>query len=354
MPKHLISSRLATVIGLGGLTAVLAVQARAADELVSVKVAAPPAIDGSFEAAWDQAPPLKMTLDKMPYKPDVYPGIAQTEVTLRSLYDAENVYFAVQYKDPTRSLAHLPWVKQADGSWKQMKKPDSTGNENSYSEDKFSIMWDVKARGFSKLGCAIVCHMANGGKIDDVPAASPGRKYTSRPGDTVDLWVWRGIHGNAAAQVDDMFINDNKPADAAFWGRRADESTGGGYVDNVNEAKNGPAFMSAKPDADKPWIADDQKAPFVDTFKPGDSIPSVVVKPFTGSRADVACASKYADGAWTIEFKRKLVTTGDKAAEQDVQFKDLTKSYAFAIAVFDNTQINHLYHGGAPKLNFKP
>lgn len=348
------SSPIVTMAGAGCLVALLASQVSAVEGLVSVKAAAPITIDGTVDAAWEQAPALTLTLDKTPYKPDVYPGITQTEITLRSVYDAENIYFVVQYKDPTRSLAHFPWVKQADGSWKQMKKPDSTGHENTYYEDKFAMIWDIKTKGFTKLGCAVVCHMSEGGKINDIADTSPGRKFTSRPGDTVDLWVWKGVHAGAAGQFDDMFINDNTPPDASEWGRRGDANTGGGYADNVNEAKSGPAFMSAKPDADKPWISDDQKVPFVDTFKAGDSVPAVVVKPETGSRADIACSSKWADGTWTIEFKRKLVTTGDKAAEQDVQFSDLAKAYSFGVAVFDNSQINHLYHGGSPKLTFKP
>jgi hypothetical protein len=235
-----------------------------------------------------------------------------------------------------------------------MQKPDSSGHENTYFEDKFAIIWDIKTKGFAKLGCAVVCHMSVGGKVNGIADSSPGRKYTSKPGETVDLWSWEGVHGNADGQFDDMFINDNTPPDATDWGRRADANSGGGSVDNVNDAKNGPAFMSAKPEADKPWIADDQKIPFVDTFKAGDSIPSQIAKPHTGSQADITCASTWADGMWTIEFKRKLVTTGDKAAEQDVQFSDLTKAYSFGVAVFDNTQVNHMYHGGSPKLTFKP
>lgn len=345
-----ISSR----IGAGCLVAAMASQAAAVEGLVSVKVAAPITVDGTVEAGWEQAPAMKLALDKMPYKSDAYPGITQTEITLRSAYDAENIYFLVQYKDPTKSLARLPWVKQADGTWKQEKKPDSTGHENTFFEDKFAIIWDINAKGFAKLGCAVVCHTSVGGKLNGVADPSPGRKYTAHAGETVDLWSWEGVHAGATGTFDDMFINDNNPPDAAEWGRRGDSNSGGGYVDNVNEAKNGPAFMSGKPDADKPWIADDQKVPFVDTFKPGDSVPSVVAKVHTGSRADIACAAKWADGTWTIEFKRKLVTTGEKAAEQDVQFNDLTKAYPFGVAVFDNTQINHLYHGGAPKLTFKP
>jgi hypothetical protein len=56
---------------------------------------------------------------------------------------------------------------------------------------------------------------------------------------------------------------------------------------------------------------------------------------------------------WTIEIRRKLVTTGEKSESQDVQFDDLSKLYHFGVSVFDNTQINHLFHDDTLILKFK-
>ncbi len=58
-------------------------------------------------------------------------------------------------------------------------------------------------------------------------------------------------------------------------------------------------------------------------------------------------------GVWTLEMKRKLVTTGENADTQDVQFKELDKAYPFGVAVFDNSQINHIFHRGVVNLEFK-
>jgi len=72
-------------------------------------------LDGKADKAWDAAAPLKITLDQLPYEPsNGYPGMKSTEVTIKSLYDDQNVYFLISYKDPTKSLARFPWVKQAD------------------------------------------------------------------------------------------------------------------------------------------------------------------------------------------------------------------------------------------------
>jgi hypothetical protein len=100
------SSHISTLVGC--LAVLVASQAMAVEGVTSVKVAAPIVIDGASEAAWEQAAPMKLTLDKTPYKPEGFAGITQTEITMRSAYDAENVYFLVQYKDPTRSLARFP------------------------------------------------------------------------------------------------------------------------------------------------------------------------------------------------------------------------------------------------------
>ena len=74
---------------------------------------------------------------------------------------------------------------------------------------------------------------------------------------------------------------------------------------------------------------------------------------FDYMKTDLRYISVWKDGKWTLVFKRPLVTTHPKAAEQDVQFSDLKKSYFFAVSAFDNSQINHVYHDGAIELKFK-
>ena len=115
-----------------------------------------------------------------------------------------------------------------------------------------------------------------------------------------------------------------------------------------NKSKTGPAFMnSTYSEKNKYWVLPRTKTKFVDTFKTGDVVPGIVLSPFTGSRADIKAKSHWKDGQWTLEVKRALVTTGDKAEIQDTQFNDLKKAYYFGISVFDNSQINHIYHEGS-------
>jgi hypothetical protein len=46
-----------------------------------------------------------------------------------------------------------------------------------------------------------------------------------------------------------------------------------------------------------------------------------------------------ANKTWTLEIRRQLVT----ADVTDVEFDDLSREYAFGVAVFDNAQIEHSY-----------
>jgi len=322
--------------------------------LTSVKISAPPVIDGKVDEAWAKAQPLSVALNKTPYEPSDYKGIKKASVQIRSLYDGENIYMLLQWEDPTQSLELEPWVKQANGSWKQKKTEDDTGHNNTAYEDKFALFWNINASGFGDKGCAVACHKARGGRLGKFEDKSPGRKYTNKSGETIDMWHWKGVRSGSVGQVDDQYVDDTKdPGQNANWGRKNDVATGGGYKPNVSADKKTPAFMAKNPAEGKYWVLDADKIPFTDSFKPGDMVGSVVDAPFAGSRGDISAKATWANGKWTLEIKRRLVTTGDKVKEQDVQFSDLSKGYDFGVAVFDNSQINHLYHEGAFRLVFK-
>jgi len=320
--------------------------------LESIKAPSAITIDGVAESVWDSAPAVKMKLNKLPYKPNNgYPGIKKTTVEMKSVYDSEYIYFLITYKDPTESMERYPWIKQADGTWKDMVKKDSTGHENTYYEDKFAILWDINADNFAKKGCNAACHRAKDGKIDGKPSKSPARKYT-KEGQTIDMWHWKGVRTNPNGQLDDQYIDSNTDAKKnKGWGRKGDHKTSGGYGYNKKDGQ--PEFISANMTATSPAILDAEKMPIPKGFDKFDRIPNLVTAPFTGSRGDIATVGVWKDGVWTLEMKRKLITTGEKATIQDVQFDDMDKVYPFGIAVFDNTQINHIYHRGVMALEFK-
>src|SRR6266545_3099024 len=95
-----------------------ALEAQQRNLLVSKQTAAPPALDGTLDAAWDAAVPLTVKV----VGGRNLPG-GTTDVTLRSLHAGDSIYFHVQYRDATESMRRGPWIKQADGSWQQAKDP---------------------------------------------------------------------------------------------------------------------------------------------------------------------------------------------------------------------------------------
>lgn len=326
----------------------------AAETLTSAKTSAAPVLDGKAEAAWDSARPLEVVVDKLPYKPDTgYPGMNKTKVSLRAMHDAENLYMLIQYEDTTESLERFPWIKQADGSWKQKANKDSTNHENTFYEDKFAVLWDINARGFKKTGCNAACHMADNGMNEGVKDTAPGRKFTTRPGQTIDMWHWKSVRSWPVGQIDDQFIDDTKdPSKNKNWGRKGDTKTGGGYTNNKTEDGKMPAMMSKSGVSGKYWLQKSDAVEFKDNFKAGDMVPGIMVSPFEGPRGDILAQANYANGMWTIELQRKLKTTGENSDTQDIQFTDMGKSYPFGIAVFDNSQINHIYHDGVLMMKF--
>ena len=324
--------------------------AHAASVLTSVKTDKPILLSGDVDNAWSRAAPLKVLLDNLPYEPNTgYSGMQETTVTMKSLYDAEYIYFLIQYNDPTKSMARFPWVKQKDGTWKQLVKKDSTGHDNTYYEDKIGMFWNINTKGFSNDGCMISCHM------DIEGDTSAGRKFTDNPGETIDMWHVKNVRTSPLGQVDDQFVDSNQdPKVNKGWGRKGDDKTGGGYTNNINKDKTGPAYMNYPPSKEAQYyILPSLKTPFVDIFEPGDVVPGIIIDAFQGPRADIEMRGKWSEGVWTVEMRRKLVTSGENALVQDVQFSDFSKLYNFGIAVFDNSQINHIYHVEPLTLKFK-
>ncbi|RDE25263.1 ethylbenzene dehydrogenase [Motiliproteus coralliicola] len=325
------------------------------DTLESAHTETEISIDGARDKAWDNAKPINIVVDELPYKPNNgYEGMKEAEIEMRSLHDGEYVYFLLRWEDPTLSLERYPWVKQEDGSWKRLVNKDSTGHENTFYEDKMSIFWNIKSKGFKKKGCDKSCHMPeDDGLLDGVKDTSAGRHYTSEAGETIDMWHWKAARTNANFQMDDQYV-DHARQESKEWGRHSDDKTGGGYYYNLEKGRDTPVWMNKTPSAeDLYWVREALKVPFEDKgFKPGDIIGGHVTGPFEGPRADIQARGEWQDGAWIVEIKRKLVTNHENSNTQDIQFNDLDKDYYFGVTVFDNAQINHIHHTKSYKMVF--
>jgi hypothetical protein len=321
-----------------GLAAGLDAQSK--NLLVAKKVTAAPVLDGTLDATWNGAQPLAVKA----LGGKNLPG-GSTEITLRSVYTEDSIYFFMQYKDATESFKRGPWVKQGDGSWLKLKDPaDKGGDNNTYYEDKAGLIWAIKAPTFEAKGCMAACHTGEGKPY--------GNKYLPA-GERADMWHWKSVRTGSVGQIDDQYLDDTRydKEKSPNAGRKTEPKTSGGYVDNVTDDKKAPKF-GRKGNAPAPpyWVLDAEKEPFEDSkYKAGDEVPGIVVAPFGGDRGDISVKQVWKDGTWTVVFWRKLATNSD----YDVQFTDLKKQYTFGVAVFDNAQVRHAYVPAPLKLTFE-
>jgi hypothetical protein len=318
-----------TQTGLGTTTA-----QDAMNTLTSIKAAEAPALDGvGDEAAWADAPVTEVNVRRGA-------NMGETVVQLQSVYTDDMVYFLVKWADPTQSFLRSPWEMQPDGTWAQLKDPEDTGGDNNlWYEDKLAFIWPInEVEDFVEDGCYVACHE---GENEDVKPY--GNKYLENEGEMGDIWHWKSVRN--LNQVHDQYLDSTQYSeDSKEAGRHSDPSDSGGYVNNITEDKTGPAFMPAGDfphDGSPGFILDAEKVPFdASLFQPGDRLPAIIISEFVGDAGDIAAGWVWADGVWTLEFGRKLVT----GSEFDVQFADLTATYYFGVAAFDNAQVRHAYH----------
>jgi len=331
---------LALAIGFAGLLGLASEEADAgiqqAQVLMSKYVSAAPQVDGAAESLWDDVPAVSvLTVGGA--------NAGSHQVSLKSVYSGDRVYFLVQWTDPTQSTMRFPWVKQDDGSWMQLND-GSDHDEIVYYEDKFAFIWNIdnSIAGFNQGGCMVTCHVGEANK-------AYGNKYAPTADGRGDIWHWKGVRSNPVGYADDQYLDGQQwSEDNGSAGRHSDPSDGGGYVNNKNEAGDAPAFAGPNGAGGPYWILNSEKSEFVDTFSAGDEIPGIIVEQPLGDRADISAKGTYGADGWTLEISRALVT----GSEYDVQFDNLGESYYFGIGAFDNAQVRHAYQTGVTALSF--
>jgi hypothetical protein len=267
-------------------------------------------------------------------------NVGESDVTLKSVFTKENIYFLAEWTDPTESLSKMPWQKQDDGSWKRLRR-QPLGDETEYAEDKFAFLWNIHGSipKFDDMGCQAICHYLESGK-------PYGNKRTTHPEERGDLWCWQAVSTNPVGQMDDLYV-DNTPYDpvnAPDAGRHGDPKRRGGPYENATPDGSHPRYGTFAPPY---WILEGQEEVFNDAeFRPGDKIPGVVAIPFEGDRGDISAKGVYQNGKWTLEIVRKR-NTGSK---YDIQFTKQGVPYEFGISTFDNAQSRHHIMTGVLKL----
>lgn len=312
----------------------------AADDLIltSVAVTEAPTLDGvADDAMWESAEAVEAETKRGANE-------GPTTISIKSVYTEDMVYFLVTWADPTESYIRSPWEMQADGTWVQLKDPEDMGGDNNlWYEDKLAMIWSIgnSIVDFDSEGCSVACHTND---QDDQSNKPYGNKFLENEGEMGDIWHWKSVRN--LNQVHDQYLDSTRwSEDSKDAGRHSDPAESGGYANNVNEDKTGPAFMlpgDFPRDGAPGYILDSEKVPFdASLFQPGDRVPAIIKSEFVGDGGDISAGWKWVDGVWTLEMARKLVT----GSQYDVQFEDLAAEYYFGIANFDNAQVRHAYEG---------
>jgi hypothetical protein len=345
-------------------------------DLLSLKVTTAPTIDGTVDAMWADAQKLQFSTAVPEVTGDVFRGYTGNiipSVTLRSAYDATNIYFLLEYDDPTESLARGLWYfNPTTKKWAQEKgsfdfDPATNGNvtkRNPFYEDKMAFLWNINnsVSGWNSATCYKSCHTG----LPTLDGSS--RHFTNYPTEKIDMWHWKSVRGgvNAANQIHDQLQDNTYPN-----GRKGDIGGSDVYLDNkitiggitvpkyvILNRTNNYWILNSEITANTAKLVTGVDANGVLTFSDastldpnigtdylragGNTAPKAIAGVtindlgYGTTQADISCKAVWANAKWTIEFKRKL-TTGDLS---DVDFASLADQY-FGFAIFENAQIAH-------------
>lgn len=346
------------------------------NELISVLTSTAPTIDGTVDVMWDEATAITSVVEVPDPGNDVFQGYEGDSYTvhLRSMYDANNIYFLAEWDDRTFSFNRQTWYfDPSDNRWKQEDRVplfNASGNmtRQAFYEDKFAMLWNV-GNSITNFSCYSSCH------TDLSEADGFARHYTNSASETVDMWHWKGARTNVNDQADDQYQDNVFPN-----GRHGDEKDSGGYSNNKQDLQlDGTGATVTVPKYFIPsreyyyWITQSEidagTAKLITavasdgtltysggTVDPSDArfqregsttgaycMPSIYTEPFVGNRGDLTARGEYTGSGWVLEIKRAL-DTGDAAA-QDIDFSDLSDQ-PFGIGVFDNAGIAHAIKAG--------
>jgi len=371
----------AAAAALVGVTFLITVERQTGETLMIYRIdpAEAPVIDGeTSDPVWGKVPAVTVVTEQG----GNFKGRGETTVSIQAVHDGTYAYFLFVWDDPTRSLKQLPLRKTAKG-WQLMHDGFEYGDERAYSEDKFAVLL---TRLDSRLAGDLTFH-AGPEPAAGKPRTLSGRglHYTSGENVHVDVWQWKATSTNPSSYCDDDHFGPPGEATKAQFDGTA--SYRGGFAPDPGEANYQENFALLWPSAyalgvtprrlpkdplatsaalghvdldpehgeseGARWFMTEAEsvpyAPELDRIIPeGTIIPGVIIAgQYSGDRADVRCAGRWAAGRWALEVVRKLGVSSayDVAIESGTYLR---------VAAFDHTQIRHTRHVRPLRLEVQP
>jgi Ethylbenzene dehydrogenase/Prokaryotic cytochrome b561 len=359
----------AAAVAITGTSFIVAADRLTVDRLHVYRIdsADAPRLDGdTSDQAWRKAEPFFVRTAQG----GNFDGKGETTIEIRAVHDGTRAYFLFVWQDPTRSLKHLPLTKQADG-WHVLHRGFEIGDEHDFHEDKFSVLLTTAE---ATLAGDRTFHAASH-PIPNAPATMTGRGLHFTAEGYADVWQWKATSSSTGWMDDAHFgppldptpmqtrnIIPYKggfapdPGDANYTANFViDDDAGGGarLVAPLRLPKNLAATIAAMGEIDldpdhgegdnaRWFMTEAESIPYsveADASIPiGAVIPGVIIAgEFTGDRADLRCAARWAAGHWVLEVARRL----DTHSEYDVPIKS---GVVMRVAAFDHSQIRHTRH----------
>jgi Ethylbenzene dehydrogenase/Prokaryotic cytochrome b561 len=342
-------------------------------EIHRIATADAPVLDGdTSDPVWRNIQPFSV----MTSQGDNFDGKGVSRIEIRAVHDGTWAYFLFTWEDPTRSLKQLPLIKKANG-WHLLHDGYERGDERAYNEDKFAVLlttMDIDLAGDRTFH-------ASPHPLANAPETMTGRglHFTTVEGLYADVWQWKATSGGPAGWMDDdhfgppiqptpMQVRNVVPYRGGFapdpgaanysenFAMMPDAAVGndGNQVVTPRRLPKDLAAISAAmgqieldPDIGESdgarWFMTEveSQAYTVELDKAipvGTVLPGVIMSgDFSGDRADVRCAARWASGHWALEAARLL----DTKSPYDVPLKS---GVFMRVAAFDHSQIGHTRH----------
>lgn len=361
----------AAAVAITGASLMFASDWLSSDTLVihRIDAAEAPVLDGdTSDRVWRNIEPISVLTNQG----GNLDGKGDSKVEIRAAHDGEWAYFLFTWEDPTRSLKQLPMVKERNG-WHLLQNGYWNGDEHDYNEDKFSVLFttlDVTLAGDRTFH-------ASPEAVSDAPATKTGRglHYTPGAGIYADVWQWKATSGGPTGWLDDDHFGPPLPPTpqqarnlVPYKGGFEPDPGTANYSDNfvvdidtdgnrnvtprrlpkdVAALAKAMGDISLDPnvgesDGARWFMTETESVPYspeADQSIPiGTVIPGVIISgDYTGDRADVRCAARWAAGHWALEVARRM----DTHSKYDIPFKS---GIYMRVSVFDHVQVRHTRH----------
>ncbi len=252
------------IISFIAISLLFVVDGAAAQQLVASKTEAPPLIDGlPDDPAWQVSPTLTTT-DK----------VTQIPIKLQAVYTDEHIFIKARFTDQNENRDHKVLV------WNGAEKVYRTSSKR---EDSFVIKWSMEPV-----------------KVDmSLESETPYK---------ADVWFWKAFRTDPVGFADDKFH--------VFGAQKTKESR------DILLPSGKTMYLTRSSDTGR----SSYKSIAYEKFS-GDEVPRYEHRHPEGSRADIKAKGGWADGFWTIEFKRAL----DTGHSDDIQL-DPSLEYQFGVS----------------------